>query len=194
MQQGCSAACREIDKNHVLQHKNKLLVRFLMLLMIKLLHLHSLRMLCLPTDGAWLPVTAQNELLTAPRFSPTLLSAVKLRLAKTGERLKTKRHAWACSFGTFCQNLAFVSLTTKRWMIIYAYFVVGSIILILLGVYMQNKFFKKYLLLVSTIIMLLSSSKLLEQELALDWKLFLLALLFIAFFVACFRISKRRNK
>lgn len=92
MQQGCSAACREIGKNHVLQHKNKLLVRFLMLLMIKLLHLHSLRMLCLPTDGAWLPVTAQNEILTAPWFSPTLLSAVKLRLAKTGERLKTERH------------------------------------------------------------------------------------------------------
>ena len=60
MQQGCSAACKEIDKNHVLQHKNKLLVRFLMLLMIKLLHLHSLRLLCLSTDGAWLPVTAEN--------------------------------------------------------------------------------------------------------------------------------------
>jgi hypothetical protein len=93
MLHGCSAECKEIGENHVLQHKNKLLVRFLMLLMIKLLHLHSLRMLCLPTDGAWRPVTAQNEILMAPWFSPTLLSAVKLRLAKTGERLKTKRHA-----------------------------------------------------------------------------------------------------
>lgn len=92
MQQGCSAACKEIGKNHVLQHKNKLLVRFLMLLMIKLLHLHSLRLLCLLTGGAWRLVTAENEILIAPWFSPTLLSAVKLRLAKTGERLKTERH------------------------------------------------------------------------------------------------------
>ncbi len=92
MQHGCSVECKEIVDKYVLHYKNKLLVRFLMLLMIKLLHLHSLRMLCLPTGGAWLPVTVQNEILTAPWFSPTLLSAVKLRLAKTGERLKTERH------------------------------------------------------------------------------------------------------